>query len=67
MSRSAENVKSLERVPSAETPSSRSAEQEVAAGRTAATPAVALGSVIAVVAAAFLLVLAIVVVAFVLS
>ena len=67
MSRSVEDVQRLDRVPAAEKPSARSAEQEVAAGRTAATPAALLGSVIAIVAVAVALVLAIVVLAFVLA
>lgn len=45
----------------------RSAEQEVAAGRTAATPAALLGSVITVIAVAVVVVLAIVVLAFALA
>jgi len=55
------------RVPEAESPTARSAEQEVAAGRTAATPAALLGSVITVIAAAVVVVLAIVVLAFALA
>ena len=51
------------RVPEAESPEARTDEQEIAAGRTAATPFFALGSVIFVIACAVLVVLAIVVVA----
>jgi hypothetical protein len=45
----------------------RTAEQEVAAGRTAATPAALLGSVITIVAVAVVVVLALVVLAFALA
>lgn len=50
-------------VPEAESPDSRSEEQEVAAGRTAATPFFALGSVAFVIALAVAVVVALVVVA----
>jgi hypothetical protein len=55
------------RVPEAESPTTRSAEQEVAAGRTSATPAALLGSVVTVIAVAVVVVLAIVVLAYALA
>jgi hypothetical protein len=54
-------------VPEAESPDARTDEQEVASGRTAATPVAVLSSVIVVVGALVLVVLAIVVVAYVLA
>jgi hypothetical protein len=55
------------RVPEAESPAARSDEQEVASGRTAATPVAVLTSTILVIAALVLVVLAIVVVAYLLA
>jgi hypothetical protein len=52
-----------ERVPEAESPPSRTEEQEVASGRTASTPVAVLGSVVFLVACAVVLVLALVVLA----
>ncbi len=49
--------------PEVESPDARSEEQEVASGRTAATPFVALGSVWLVIACAVVVVVALVVVA----
>jgi hypothetical protein len=51
------------RVPEAEEPEARNEEQEVAAGRTAATPLVALGSVAFLIAGAVVIVVALVVLA----
>ena len=50
-------------VPEAQSPDARSEEQEVAAGRTAATPFLALGTVWLVIAAAVLVVVGLVVLA----
>ena len=55
------------RVPEAESPTSRTDEQEIASGRTAATPVAALATVIAVVAVAVAIVAAIVGLAIVLA
>jgi hypothetical protein len=52
-----------ERVPEAESPPSRTEEQEVASGRTASTPVAVLGSVVFLIACAVVLVLALVVLA----
>jgi hypothetical protein len=52
-----------ERVPEAESPTSRTEEQEVASGRTASTPVAVLGSIVFLVACAVVLVLALVVLA----
>ena len=52
-----------ERVPEAESPPSRTEEQEVASGRTASTPVAVLGSVFFLVACAVVLVVALVVLA----
>ncbi len=49
------------RVPEAEEPEARNEEQEVAAGRTAATPFFALGSVAFLIACAVVIVVALVV------
>ncbi len=67
MSRTADRAGTPEHVPEAESPTDRSAEQEVAAGRTAATPAALLGSVFAIVAVAVVVVLALVVLALTLT
>ena len=67
MSRPADSAGGPTRAPEAESPTVRSAEQEVAAGRTAATPAALLGSVITIVAVAVVVVLALVVLAFALA
>ena len=50
-------------VPEAESPDARSEEQEIAAGRTAATPFLALGSVAFLIAGAVVVVVALVVLA----
>ena len=63
MSRPADRAGRPEYVPEVESPTVRSAEQEVAAGRTAATPAALVGSVITIVAVAVVGVLALVVLA----
>jgi hypothetical protein len=55
------------RVPEADRPSSRSEEQEVAAGRTASTPFAALGSVAFVIAGLVVVALVLVVLAFYLA
>jgi hypothetical protein len=52
-----------ERVPEAESPPSRTEEQEVASGRTASTPVAVLGSVFFLIGCAVVLVLALVVLA----
>ena len=62
-----ESADDVARVPEAESPTVRSAEQETAAGRTASTPVALLGTVIGIVAAAVVLVLALVVLGFVLA
>lgn len=49
------------RVPEAEEPEARNEEQEVAAGRTAATPFLALGSVAFLIACSVVIVVALVV------
>ena len=67
MGRPAESAGRRARVPEAESPTSRSQEQEVASGRTAATPVAVLGTVVAVIAAAVVVVAALVVVGFVLA
>lgn len=67
MNRPAASAGERRRVPEAESPAARTDEQEVASGRTAATPVAVLSSVILVVAALVLVVLAIVVVAYVLA
>ncbi len=51
------------RVPEAESPDARSEEQEVASGRTAATPFFALGSVAVLIACAVVLLIGLVVLA----
>lgn len=55
------------RVPEAESPTARTDEQEVASGRTAATPVAVIGTVGAIVAAAVLVVAAAVVLVYVLA
>lgn len=67
MGRPAESAGRRERVPEAESPTPRSHEQEVASGRTAATPVAVVGTVAAVIAAAVIVVTALVVVGFVLA
>ena len=56
-----------EGAPEAESPDARSGEQEVAAGRTAATPVALLGGVVGAVALAVVIVLVLVVVAYALA
>jgi hypothetical protein len=67
MGRPAESADRRERVPEAESPTPRSQEQEVASGRTPATPVAVLGTVTAVVAAAVIVVAALVVLGYVLA
>lgn len=55
------------RVPEAESPTTRSDEQEVAAGRTASTPVAVIATVAAVIAVAVVLVAALVVLGFALA
>ena len=66
MSRSTHEAGLHEPAPEAERPESRSGEQEVAAGRTAATPVAMLG-VVGVIALAVAVVLVIVVIAYALA
>jgi len=63
MSRLADSDAERKSVPEAESPDARTEEQEVAAGRTAATPFFALGSVAFVIACAVVVVVALVVLA----
>ena len=67
MSRSTHEAGLHEPAPEAERPESRSGEQEVAAGRTAATPVAMLGGVVGVIALAVAVVLVLVVVAYALA
>lgn len=67
MSRPAGSPDNPERVPEAESPASRSEEQEVASGRTASTPVAVLGSVAFLIACAVAVVLALVALAFYLA
>jgi hypothetical protein len=67
MSRPADSAGRLTRAPGAESPTARTEEQEVAAGRTAAVPVAVIGTVVAIVAAAVVVVLALVVLGFVLA
>jgi hypothetical protein len=55
------------RAPEAESPTTRSDEQEVAAGRTASTPVAAIATVAAVIAVAVVIVAALVVLGFALA
>ena len=63
MNRPASSAGEPTRVPEAEQPSTRTEEQEAAAGRTASTPFAVLGSVFFVVAALVVLVVGVVVLA----
>jgi hypothetical protein len=63
MSRSSESADQSGEVPEAQSPDARSEEQEVAAGRTAATPFIALGSVGLVIACSVVVVVGLVVLA----
>jgi hypothetical protein len=63
MSRPSDGANQPTDVPEAESPDARSEEQEIAAGRTAATPFLALGSVGLVIAIAVVVVVALVVLA----
>ena len=63
MSRPSDTDERRPDVPEAESPDARTEEQEVAAGRTAATPFLALGSVGLVIACAVVVVVALVVLA----
>ncbi|MBA3434720.1 MAG: hypothetical protein H0U08_11590 [Actinobacteria bacterium] len=54
-------------MPEAESPDARTEEQEVAAGRTAATPFAALGGLVVIIACAVAVMLALVVLAFYLA
>ena len=63
MSRPSDTDEQRAGVPEVESPDARTEEQEVAAGRTAATPFLALGSVGLVIACAVVVVVALVVLA----
>lgn len=63
MSRPSDSAGHSEEVPEAQSPDARSEEQEIAAGRTAATPFLALGSVGLVIAFAVVVVVGLVVLA----
>jgi hypothetical protein len=67
MSRPADSVGRPHPVPEAQSPDARSPEQEVAAGRSAATPVAVIGTVVLVVAAAVAVVVALVILGFVLA
>ncbi len=67
MSRSTDSASESGHVPEAESPDARTEEQEVAAGRTAATPFAALGGLVVIIACAVAVMLALVVLAFYLA
>lgn len=67
MSQPADSAGEGTHVPEAERPDARTEEQEVAAGRTAATPVAMLGGLVVIIACAVVVVLGLVVLAFYLA